>query len=500
MDLTFSTNKVPYLCKVFTEVRHQEETAETVVPDSYPDVASIADSFASVMLRGKECQNGTAVISGAVKAGAIYHPEDDSFPRLLEFYLPFSVSFDSPALTETSQIAAELKIASVDARIINSRKILLRVNIACDMAAYSTQEFTTHQLQTKDERLQLKQQSFRANIPAEMTERTFVVNETLNLQPGQPPISQIYKARCDCRVTDKKLVGNKAVFKGTLQCRMLYRGENEMLYTHSTVIPFSQYCELDRDYDDGTLSIYVVLTGCDVSVDHEGIPQLTANLLAQCLVYTLYEAELLEDAYCVGADLAPQWHHDLITCRLDQKTEQLSLRQSVPGAMSEIIDTEIYDDFPLCKQCGDTMQVIVPTYVRVFGMDDNHVATSRQSRGELSLEYALAKNAECHVRITPFDGCMVRTVQDALEFLCGTQADVYFTAHQEITTLCGGCINESSGTESRAPSMILRTITEEQPLWDVAKAYKTTVSSLRSANEIDVDYTPDHGMLLIPIP
>lgn len=499
MDLTFYTNKMTYLSKIFAEVRHQEETAETVVPDSYPDAASVADCFASVMLRGKEFQNGTAVISGAVKAGVIYHPEDNSYPRLMEFYLPFSVSFDSPALTETSQIAAELKIASADARIINSRKILLRVNISCDIAAYITQEFDVHQLQTKDERLQLKQQTFRANVPAEMEERTFVINEILNLQPGQPPISQIYKTRCNCRVTDKKLVGNKAVFKGTLQCRMLYRGENDILYTHSAIVPFSQYCELDRDYDEGTLSISVVFTGCDVSTDHEGVPALTANLLVQCLVYSPWETELVEDAYCVGADLTSQWQHNLIACRLDSKSEQLSVRHPIPGTMSEIIDTEIYDDFPLYKQCGDTMKIIIPIHVRVFGMDDHHAATSRQVRAEISLEYPLADNAECHVRINSFDGCMVHTVQDALDFQCTSQADVCFTAVQELATLCGGCINENSTAESRVPSMILRAISEEQPLWDVAKAYKTTVTALRRANEIDADYTPDHGMLLIPI-
>lgn len=500
MDLTFSAHKMPYLNKVYTEIRHQEETSETVVPDSYPDAASIADCFASVMLRGKECRTGAAIISGAVKGGVVYHPEDGSYPRLLEFYFPFSVSFDSGMLVDTAQITAELKVASVDSRMINSRKILLRVNVACEISAYCRQELTTYELQTDNDRLQTKTNTLCAYLPSETAERSFGINEALSMQAGQSPIAQIYKLRCDCRVTDRKLVGNKAVFKGMLQCKLLCRGENDILYTHTTMLPFSQYCELVQDYDEGILSLFVVLTGCDVSIDHEGIPQLSANLLAQCIVYNRYEAELVEDAYCVGGELTAQWQHDQITCSLDRKTEQLTLHQSIPGSMNEIIDTELYDDFPLYRQSGDTMQVIIPVCIHVFGVDNHHIASSRQSRGEITQEYALAKNAGCHARILPFDGCMVRTAQDSLEFQCGTQAEVCFTAQQELTSLCSGSIAENRKKDIRVPSVILHAIAEEQPLWNIAKAYKTTVTALRCANEIDSDYTPDHGMLLIPIP
>lgn len=499
MELTFSAHKTPCLNKCFNEVRHQEETAETVIPDSYPDAASIAGSFASVLLRGKESHAGTAVIIGAVKAGAIYHPEDGSYPRLLEFYLPFSFTFDSPFLTETAQFTAELKIASVDARMINSRKVLLRVNIACEITAYSLQELISHKLQEGDRRLQLKEQTYSSYVLSELAERSFVMNETLEANPGQPTAVEIYKVRCNGRISDKKLVGSKVVFKGHLHCSILYRGENNALFNYTTQIPFSQYCELDQDYDEGIPVLSIAITGCDSGVNSDGSMQLTVNLLAQCLVYSHYQTNLIEDAYCVGAELTPQWNSSAMECCLDRKTEVLSLQQSVPGTLAEIIDTEIYDDFPVCRQSGDVVRITIPTFVRVMGIDNDHVAVSRQTRGEIALEYPLSDDAECNVCVTPFHGHSVRSGTDLLDLQCGTQAEMYFTARQEFHSLCGGSITETADQGSRSPSMIMRSMSREQPLWDVAKVYKTTVAALQSANEIESEYTPDHGLLLIPV-
>ena len=68
MELTFQTHPFSFLHCLMNEVHFQEEVSDMIVPDSYPDIDHIADCFADVILRGKECRTGSAMISGGIKA------------------------------------------------------------------------------------------------------------------------------------------------------------------------------------------------------------------------------------------------------------------------------------------------------------------------------------------------------------------------------------------------------------------------------------------------
>ena len=129
MELTFQTSPLHFLRCVVQEVHFQEETSDTIVPDSYPDIASILDCYADPVVRGKECRERSVTITGGLKGGILYQPENESAPRCLELYMPFSVKFDHPDLTECSQVIVSARVRSVDARMINSRKAMLRISL-----------------------------------------------------------------------------------------------------------------------------------------------------------------------------------------------------------------------------------------------------------------------------------------------------------------------------------------------------------------------------------
>lgn len=133
MELTFQTEQIAFMERIFHEVRSQEETGETIVPDSYPDIGSVIDAYAVAVLRGKDCREGSVTISGGVKGGLLYLPEDASDPRSLEFYIPFTTKIKHPGLKEETGICCDLRIRSVDGKMVNSRKAVLRADLSCSV-------------------------------------------------------------------------------------------------------------------------------------------------------------------------------------------------------------------------------------------------------------------------------------------------------------------------------------------------------------------------------
>ena len=71
MEFAFEEKTVSHLQLLAEEWLRQEETAELIVPDSEPDAAEVLDCFASCVVRSKECQAGSVLISGGIQGGVL---------------------------------------------------------------------------------------------------------------------------------------------------------------------------------------------------------------------------------------------------------------------------------------------------------------------------------------------------------------------------------------------------------------------------------------------
>ena len=501
MELAFQTNPLRFLRCSAQEVRYQEETAETIVPDSYPDIASIADCYAGSILRGKDCRDGSVIISGGIKGVILYNPEDGSYPRHLDFYIPYTVKFENQALTERSQVQCTTRIRSVDARMINSRKAMLRANLGCEISAYDEMEEPLYTLQSECSALQTKFNAYSISLPLEFAEKSFVISDTLELPAGRPPIAQIYKTHCQLELTDQKLVGNKGVFKGTFNCKILYLSNNQALYLWQQQLPFSQYCEMQRDYDEETMTVLPALTGYDLELEGTEDAKhvlLTANVLAQCLVTGTQQLQLLEDAYCTRGTLQPVWKNYLMDSRLDRQTSLQTIRQSVTGSLQEILDTDVYLDYPRQERSNDQTRILVPASMHVLGFDENGSLSACSGKGEAVQEFTLSDQADCRSNAIPTGEAFSSISAGGAEVRCSISLETTCYAKQQLRTLCGGTIEETSSMAPH-PSVILRAAPKDAELWSIAKDCCSTTNAIRAANHLETDRLPDAAMLLIPV-
>ena len=81
--------------------------------------------------------------------------------------------------------------------------------------------------------------------------------------------------------------------------------------------------------------------------------------------------------------------------------------------------------------------------------------------------------------------------------ICTVEIWVQCCSREKLRTLCGGEIEETEPDENR-PTLILRSVGDEKSLWDIAKAYGTTMEEIRQANELEEGALPGNTMLLIP--
>ena len=113
----------------------QEETLESIVPDACPDILRIVDVCGQATLSGKQAREGSAQVTGMVRASILYQPEGGGGLRRMEVGLPFTCQAEAPGLTERGTVLASPRLRGAEARALNPRKVLLRVDLAVDITA-----------------------------------------------------------------------------------------------------------------------------------------------------------------------------------------------------------------------------------------------------------------------------------------------------------------------------------------------------------------------------
>ena len=496
MELSFDPTVIAYLRAAADTTAEQEETAEIIVPDSWPDAACVCSCFAEAMLRGKDCREGSVVVSGGIKAGIYYQPETEDAPRILECYIPFTVKVDQPALTDHSQVICTCNVRNVDAKPVNSRKIRLRTEIGCSIQAWNPAEDTLYAAAQLPKNLQVRTSDYALQLPLETAEKSFAVSDTPELPEGRPSIAALCKCLCTPMITERKLIGSKAVFKGVLRCNMVYTDTEQRLHRWETDLPFSQYCELNGDYDDEQALIIPAITGYDVQTESDRRIALTANLLAQCLITGTRSVTMTEDAYATKGILEPVWKAYDFSPLIDHCHTNIPLRHQAATDLTQVLDWDLYTESIQTVQENDRVLLRTPIRLRVTGYDKDGALRSETVTTTGEAAFPLAGHASCRLQT---DGLSVNICESGGQLLADGEVclSVWFFADQTLQTLCGGEIVPSQ--TPRLPELLVRSVERNSRLWDIAKQYGSTVSSIQAANDLQGATVPQTDLLLIPI-
>jgi hypothetical protein len=180
--ISFEEKSLKYYRRLCEASLCHEETMEVIVPDNMPDAAAVIDADGVALLRENEALNGRFKVSGIADAYVIYRAEDGSGPRRLNIQLPFEAAGECPGLTDMGRLIAACRLASAEARMINSRKLLVKTEVCVEAAAF-VQEQIRYASKTPDGGgdMQLLEKRAELCLVADVTEKTFAVGEDFAL-------------------------------------------------------------------------------------------------------------------------------------------------------------------------------------------------------------------------------------------------------------------------------------------------------------------------------
>ena len=507
MELKLNRENLQYYEVVEEAAFSFETTQEAIVPDSCPDVARVVDTAGQVLIQSREIgMEGRMEISGAVKAAVLFVPEGAAGASVLHLTMPFRTYCDGKGLEGCGHCGLRASLKSLDTRMLNPRKLLLRADISLEPTGYRAQAAAVCTGLEEGEGIQVLEEENSCALLMEVIEKEFTFTEELQIPASRKGVRELLTGQVAVKPTELKIVGRKLVVKGVVLAEILYRSQADELCTLSQEYAFSQILETRADEDQGEARAAFELVDCAFQVggeqrgDDEYTVTMRLELRTVAEVYERRTMRCLADLYSLSGAVKLETQALTLPEDLSAYTRKYNVRETVETgvAVKQVICGQVRCGSVSLTRDGGAVTAQAPAILRVLYCDEGGSLLSAEREVILSADLELAEDAGARIQadcageiqcVTTSDGVELRFPATFLVETCRRRERLYIRE----------AAWEEESEEGTQPSVVLERLPAGARLWDVAKRRHSTCADILAANGLEKEEDIDgERLLLIP--
>lgn len=498
MEANFEKKTISCLDFALRQVQNSEQTMEIKLQEGMPDVGQVLTAWGQPILRSKEWREDTVQLSGGMMVWVLYAPEDGTTEQCVQGWIPFQLRWELPENTPEGTLRLRCLTRFVDGRSTSPRKILVRAGMAAMAEALVPAELTAAEPKDRLEEVALLENTYPVRLMKEAGEKAFQLEEELYLPDSAPKISQILSWRLHPRITDQRVLADKAVLRGNGNLHVLYRSDAGQIHSWDFEVPFSQYAELRQEHGgDARMDMALMPTALELELGENGNLDFRGGMTAQYLITDKQPLTLVEDAYSPTRELGIRLEDLTPPVVLENRRETIYGEQTISANANLAADVQFLPDFPRQRRTENGVELEYPGQFQVlyYGEDGRLQGANARWEGKQTIP------ADENSRILAFPmGAEAQAITGNGKILVKAELPVELTttAQQSIPVVTGVELGQRKQPDPNRPSLILRRAGDCR-LWDIAKASGSTMEAIRRANGLSGEPAPEQ-MLLIPVP
>jgi len=491
--MEFEQKMISCLRRNLWQPQNREFTQELRLSDELPDIGTVLSARGQWVMRGKEWSGDSVGISGGVMVWVLYAPADGDGPRCVETWIPVQAKWPMSDSQREGTIRADWQLRNVEARCVSARKLMVRADLSLLAEALEPWDTEIYVPGEMDPDVQLLRNSYPAMLPKEAGEKNFQMEEEIEL-PEEA--GRICALSVDCDLSEQKVLGDKAVFRGDALVHMLYEDSQGQLHTVDQSLPFSQFTELDNDYGkDASVCAMMAVTGLEPELT-EGKMLLKCGLVAQYVVWEQELLELVEDAYSLSRQVTPMMDGAMLPMELDRCRNTLRCQVQLPVEARRVVDLWAGGEQPRVRRAGGLVELELTGHMGALYMDPEGQLRSCSGQWSHVWELPVSEDAAVLAQIVDMSTPEAK-IGDDMTIEMDVTGQVLTVPQQRMPMVKGLELGEKTVPDGLRPSVILRKA-GNATLWELAKASRSTVDAIRSANHLEQE-PPEDRMLLIPV-
>ncbi len=490
------------------EMKTQAE-AEITLPDYLPDIMRIVKTDATILMGDIFCEKDLVKAFGEVVFTIIYQPENSLSLRSIKAKAPFECNSEVKGATDLSRVYSNEKVSFINCKPSSAR----RISAVAGLFFGFTVECEKKIKNVKDELLQNSDVESKAITKnccsyAGSGEKNFRLEEDIEIPDQNACAMTIVCQNIEPVILDYKPLADKVAVSGEARVKTIYITDFESgtMETLISNIPFNQIVDVDGATENSKCYPKIRLKNCEYALyenrDGENrIISVTADFCLTCTAYECRDISLLTDAYSPTKNCEIKYRTDDISRMNGDVKATMPLKSNItlPHPVESVISSSVTPFVKSAQISGGKIFVegeIEISFIIKYADGAIESYDANEKFNEEMPYICESSRVSCNVEAALENSSVIISGEELLEvrgtiILNGSVLCMESVEHIE------EIITDEAAPAKYNPYMVLYYPADGEPIWDIAKKYKSTVSKIQAANNL-VDDCADGKMLIIP--
>lgn len=479
-----------------------EESLDSIVPDTLPDIEAIQCCFGTIEIKEKVAQTDRIMVSGSIRATVVYDEENCETPVCLSANIPFAALVDFKGCKSTDIVSVSARLQKMEGCILNPRKYLIRAAFTICAKVYSKCDcdVCTGAKCEPSDGAQMLIENHTFKMISCVREKTLSIHEDIQTHGSCTPSDKILTSSASFVTEDVRVVSNKIMLRGSVKNDVLILLADGTTLRQAFALPYSQIIELEaaEANDDAEVSCNLRVCNVQLAQSDAGVI-IKCEIIADVLVCVMREVTLpiLRDGFSTVCSTTISQS----SLTLGASSEKYSCTADIKQKLE--VDNEAKTLIDYCVSASDVTEndnqacaviAVTASYTSVDGKINQTHATI-DAKAPMPSACVDCFNITANTSDTSVicsDGGLVLVGNIDFDIVSKTSCPIMQVSAWEK----GDALHAAS---QKAPSLILRRVKSDETVWQLARNYSTSVAQIRAANRIaEGDAIAAGSLVMIP--
>ena len=316
---------------------------DEIVPDIKPDVLNIISTNGTVCVYKKELQDGKIKIDGTLNIYTLYIADDETASmRCISSCLDFSKTVEAAGIKSDMQLEQAITIKSIDARILNGRKINLKAMLNINLCVYANEYIDI--LKDVEDLNDMQKLNKVCTIHSLIGRGSTSVyaKDTLKIDK-MDNLLEIIKVKTSITNKETKVSYNKVLAKADMNVKIVYLTDDNRINSASISIPIMGFIDIQNVNENNVCDVSYQLKNLTIKPNNleEHSIYIDAEVEVNCFVYDNRDIQIIQDLYSPSRELVYKQEDIKILKNKRNIKQTCNIRNA--ERISEIGKNKIYD-------------------------------------------------------------------------------------------------------------------------------------------------------------
>lgn len=464
---------------------------DLIVPDVKPDILNTIDSIGNVCVYKKEILDGKVRFDGGVYIYLMYLPDaENEFTRGLNTILDFTQIIEMENCKENMDIISDVKIKNIECKVLNGRKIKIKVELDFKIQLYSNENVNVLKEINNIENMQILNSKMQINNLLGEGYTKATAKDTISYEE-QDDFAEILKTEVKIINKEVKTSYNKVLVKADANVKIMYLTEDGTVKIMNSNIPIMGFIDIANITDDNIINTNYetknIIIKPNIS-EHSIYIEIEVGI--NCFVYGVSDIELIQDMYSTEKEIEFTTKNIFVESHKETKNDFYNITEQI--VLPEISNNKIYD--VEINTIVNNTNVLNKRVIYEGEIQLNFLFEPNGTTGIESKKYIIPFNHEIeNDNITSTKNILtdVDCIGDSFNIISDGTIDCKINLQFNIQMSDANKINlidEVKIVESDNKNncnMIVYVVKPNDTLWSIAKKNKTTIENIKLLNNLE---------------